>query len=160
MSRYKINIMEHQYYINTDRDPAWVKMLQERLNGQIDEIREGCPNLSAFDTFALLTMNLMDQLAKSEEAAANLRQQLTNYLRESSAVRAPGDDYRRAGQMDFRDYDENVEEHAAITEMAERVVSLGPLAGLGTYDIYNDYYDLDMNYKLVRNAIQTLNPSK
>ena len=59
MSRYKINIMEHQYYINTDRDPAWVKMLQERLNGQIDEIREGCPNLSAFDTFALLTMNLM-----------------------------------------------------------------------------------------------------
>ena len=69
MSRYKINIMEHQYYINTDRDPAWVKMLQERLNGQIDEIREGCPNLSAFDTFALLTMNLMDQLAKSEEAA-------------------------------------------------------------------------------------------
>ena len=91
MSRYKINIMEHQYYINTDRDPAWVKMLQERLNGQIDEIREGCPNLSAFDTFALLTMNLMDQLAKS-------------------AVRAPGDDYRRAGQMDFRDYDENDEE--------------------------------------------------
>ena len=65
MSRYKINIMEHQYYINTDRDPAWVKMLQERLNGQIDEIREGCPNLSAFDTFALLTMNLMDQLAKA-----------------------------------------------------------------------------------------------
>ena len=44
------------------------------------------------------------------EAAANLRQQLTNYLRESSAVRAPGDDYRRAGQMDFRDYDENDEE--------------------------------------------------
>ena len=55
-------------------------------------------------------MNLMDQLAKSEEAAANLRQQLTNYLRESSAVRTPGDDYRRAGQMDFRDYDENDEE--------------------------------------------------
>ena len=22
MSRYKINIMEHQYYINTDRDPV------------------------------------------------------------------------------------------------------------------------------------------
>ena len=43
-------------------------------------------------------------------AAATLRQQLTNYLRESSAVRAPGDDYRRAGQMDFRDYDENDEE--------------------------------------------------
>ena len=61
MSRYKINIMEHQYYINTDRDPAWVKMLQERLNGQIDEIREGCPNLSAFDTFAQRQMCIRDR---------------------------------------------------------------------------------------------------
>ena len=46
----------------------------------------------------------------SDAAQATLRQQLTNYLRESSAVRALGDDYRRAGQMDFRDYDENDEE--------------------------------------------------
>ena len=99
MSRYKINIMEHQYYINTDRDPAWVQMLQERLNGQIEEIREGSPNLSAFDTFA-----------KSEEAADNLRQQLTNYLRESSAVRSQSEELRRSGQMGFRDYDENDEE--------------------------------------------------
>lgn len=110
MSRYKINIMEHQYYINTDRDPVWVQMLQERLNGQIEEIREGSPNLSAFDTFALLTMNLMDQLAKSEEAADNLRQQLTNYLRESSAVRSQSEELRRSGQLGFRDYDENDEE--------------------------------------------------
>ena len=110
MSRYKINIMEHQYYINTDRDPAWVKMIQERLNGQIEEIRESCANISAFDTFALLTMNLMDQLAKSEEAADNLRQQLTNYLRESSAVRSPAEDLRRSGQPGFRDFDENDEE--------------------------------------------------
>lgn len=49
---------------------------------------------------------------------------------------------------------------AAITEMADAGCIARPLAGLGTYDIYNDYYDLDMNYKLVRNAIQTLNPSK
>ena len=110
MSRYKINIMEHQYYINTDRDPAWVKMIQERLNGQIEEIRESCANISAFDTFALLTMNLMDQLAKSEESADNLRQQLTNYLRESSAVRSPAEDLHRSGQLGFRDFDENDEE--------------------------------------------------
>lgn len=44
--------------------------------------------------------------------------------------------------------------------MAERVVSLGPLAGLGTYDIYNDYYDLDMNYKLVSQCHPDVEPLK
>ena len=57
-------------------------------------------------------------------------------------------------------YDEDVVEHAAITEMAERVVSLGPLAGLAAYDIDNDYYDVDRNYPLLSDAIQLLNPSK
>lgn len=56
--------------------------------------------------------------------------------------------------------DEESVEQVAITEMAGRVVSLGPLCGLAAYDIDNDYYDLDMNYKVIRNAIQTLNPSK
>ena len=57
-------------------------------------------------------------------------------------------------------YDEDVVEHAAITEMAERVVSLGPLAGLAAYDIDNDYYDVERNYPLLSDAIQLLNPSK
>lgn len=56
--------------------------------------------------------------------------------------------------------DESDVEHAAITEMANRVVSLGPLAGFGVYNISEDYYDAEKNYKLTRNAIQTLNPSK
>ena len=47
---------------------------------------------------------------KSYEAADNLRQQLTNYLRESSAVRSQSDELRRSGQLGFRDYDENDEE--------------------------------------------------
>ncbi len=55
---------------------------------------------------------------------------------------------------------EDQTEYAAITEMANRVVSLGPLAGLGLYNIGDDYYNAGMNYRLVRNAIQTLNPSK
>ena len=108
--RYKVTVMDHSYYINTDQPESWVKMLQERLTAQIEEIREGSPSLSGFDTFALLSLNLMDQLAKSEEAAANLRQQLTTYLRESSAVRTQAEELRRLGQTAFRDYDENDED--------------------------------------------------
>lgn len=55
---------------------------------------------------------------------------------------------------------EDLTEYNAVTEMANRVVSLGPLAGLGLYDVGDDYYDAGMNYKLIRNAIQSLNPSK
>lgn len=108
--RYKVTVMDHSYYINTEQPEHWVRMLQERLTAQIEEIRDGNPSLSAFDTFALLSLNLMDQLAKSEETAANLRQQLTTYLRESSAVRTQAEELRRLGQTAFRDYDENDEE--------------------------------------------------
>lgn len=72
----------------------------------------------------------------------------------------PSEKLLLAAAADAPLYDEDVEEHPAITEMAKRVVSLGPLAGLACFNIGNDYYDVDGNYKLIRNAIQTLNPSK
>lgn len=56
--------------------------------------------------------------------------------------------------------DEERTEHNAIAEMSRRVVSFGPLGGLGVYDIGKDYYHSEMNYLIIRQAIQTLNPSK
>ena len=96
-------------------------------------------------------------------------------LKESDKLPEPI--YTPSTKAEIGDHDENIsyeqsiahlekyfpgkgEEYAAITEIANRVVSLGPLCGLAAYDIHNDYYDLDMNYKIIRNAIQTLNPSK
>ena len=56
--------------------------------------------------------------------------------------------------------DEDRVEYAAVEEMSRRVIAYGPLRGLGAYNIGNDYYNADMNYKMIRQAIQTLNPSK
>ena len=56
--------------------------------------------------------------------------------------------------------DEDRVEYAAVEEMSRRVIAYGPLCGLGAYNIGNDYYNADMNYKMIRQAIQTLNPSK
>ena len=56
--------------------------------------------------------------------------------------------------------DEDRVEYAAVEEMSRRVIVYGPLCGLGAYNIGNDYYNADMNYKMIRQAIQTLNPSK
>lgn len=56
--------------------------------------------------------------------------------------------------------DEDRTEHPAVEEMSRRVVEFGPLGGLGVYDIGKDYYHSEMNYLMIRQAIQTLNPSK
>ena len=57
-------------------------------------------------------------------------------------------------------FDEDRTEHAAVDEMSRRVVELGPYAGLAAYNIAEDYYHSKMNYQTIRQAIQTLNPSK
>ena len=105
-------------------------------------------------------LSKVDYVVLDTEATENVTDLKMQVLNATGYAGVPATKLLLAAAAGAPLYDENVEEHAAITEMAERVVSLGPLAGLGTYDIYNDYYDLDMNYKLVRNAIQTLNPSK
>ena len=46
------------------------------------------------------------------------------------------------------------------TKTSRRVVELGPYAGLAAYNIAEDYYHSEMNYQTIRQAIQTLNPSK
>lgn len=48
----------------------------------------------------------------------------------------------------------------AVTEMTNRVISLGPLAGLAIYALGDDYYHTKMNYETSRKAIQIMNPSK
>lgn len=55
--------------------------------------------------------------------------------------------------------DENQAAQDAILEMARRVLSEGPLAGLGVLQANNDYYNAAMSYKTTRTAIQLLNPS-
>ena len=57
-------------------------------------------------------------------------------------------------------FDEDRAEHAAVDEMSRRVVELGPYAGLAAYNIAEDCYHSEMNYQTIRQAIQTLNPSK
>lgn len=55
--------------------------------------------------------------------------------------------------------DENNVKQDAITEAARRVISSGPIAGMGVYNVGDDYYHSEMNYKLTRQAIQIMNPS-
>lgn len=63
-------------------------------------------------------------------------------------------------QMGGQVIDETGVKQEAVTLMTDRVVALGPLAGLGIYAIGNDYYSPIRNYEITRMVIQLMNPSK
>ena len=65
-----------------------------------------------------------------------------------------------ASRMGEQIIDEAGLKHDAVTLITDRVVSLGPLGGLGIYAIGRDYYSPKMNYEITRTAIQLMNPSK
>ena len=65
-----------------------------------------------------------------------------------------------AAEIDAPLQDEDRTEYAAVELMARCVVEYGPLAGFAAYNIAGDYYHADRNYSTIREAIQTLNPSK
>lgn len=65
-----------------------------------------------------------------------------------------------AAKINAKLIDEEKVTHDAVTEMTNRVVSLGPLGGLAIYALGEDYHSAQMNYLTSRMAIQTMNPSK
>ena len=65
-----------------------------------------------------------------------------------------------AAEIDAPLQDADRTEYAAVELMARCVVEYGPLAGFAAYNIAGDYYHAEMNYSTIRQAIQTLNPSK
>ena len=71
-----------------------------------------------------------------------------------------GDGGRLAAEIDAPRQDADRAEYAAVEAMARCVVEFGPLAGFAADNIAGDYYHADRNYSTIRQAIQTLNPSK
>ena len=65
-----------------------------------------------------------------------------------------------AAEIDAPLQDADRTEYAAVERMAHCVVEFGPLGGFAAYNIAGDYYHADRNYNTIRQAIQTLNPSK
>ena len=65
-----------------------------------------------------------------------------------------------AAEIDAPLQDADRTEYAAVEAVARCVVEYGPLAGFAAYNIAGDYYHADGNYRTIRAAIQTLNPSK
>lgn len=116
---------------------------------------EGDP--AFLDAADLSKLNYLVLNTANIENAVTLKLQVTNML---STYALPKDKLLLAAKINAKLTDENLKKLDAVTEMPNRVVSLGPLAGIAIYSIGDDYYHSSMYYRASRTAIQIMNPSK
>ena len=102
----------------------------------------------------------LDYVVLDTETAANTTEVRLQVLNATDYAGIAADRLLLAAEVDAPLQDADRTEYAAVEAMARCVVEFGPLAGFAAYNIAGDYYHADRNYSTIREAIQTLNPSK
>lgn len=102
----------------------------------------------------------LDYVVLDTETAANTTEVHLQVLNATDYAGIAADRLLLAAEIDAPLQDADRTEYAAVEAMARCVVEFGPLAGFAAYRIAGDYYHADRNYSTIREAIQTLNPSK
>ncbi len=86
----KINNME--YTIVSDEQEEYVQRVALLVNKKISEVKAGSAGLSTAMLSILASMNLADELLKSESSVNNLRNEISVYMDEVQASRAELDE--------------------------------------------------------------------
>ena len=102
----------------------------------------------------------LDYVVLDTETAENTTDVRLQVLNATGYAGIPANRLLLAAEIDAPLQDADRTEYAAVALMARCVVEYGPLAGFAAYNIAGDYYHADRNYSTIREAIQTLNPSK
>ena len=102
----------------------------------------------------------LDYVVLDTEKAENTTEVRLQVLNATGYAGIPAGKLLLAAEIDAPLQDADRTEYAAVEAMARCVVEYGPLAGFAAYNIAGDYYHAEMNYSTIRQAIQTLNPSK
>ena len=102
----------------------------------------------------------LDFVVLDTEKAENTTEVRLQVLNATTYAGIAADRLLLAAEVDAPLQDADRTEYAAVEATARCVVEFGPLAGFAAYNIAGDYYHADRNYSTIREAIQTLNPSK
>ncbi len=141
-------------------DPATVaasKLIVAKLSADDTKLLvfEGNPLFVAADDLSKIDFVVLDTY--KSESVLDVRMQVLHAL---NYVQVPAEKLLLSAEAGAMLKDEERAEQTAITEIVKRVVSFGPLAGFAAYTLEKDYYHSGGNYTVIRDAIQTLNPSK
>lgn len=90
-------------------------------------------------------------------SAVDLKLYVTNVI---SNYALPKDKMLLSAKINEKLTDEEGEKLDAVTEMTNRVTSLGHLGGIAIKALGDDYYHTSMYYQISRTAMQIMNPSK
>ena len=101
----------------------------------------------------------VDYFVLDSEKAAYAQDLRFQILAALDQARVPADKLLLGADIDGTIQNEERQKCNDVEELAKRVVSFGPLAGLGVYNIASDYYSYSGNYVITRSSIQLLNPS-
>jgi len=114
-NRVRVEILGSTYHITTGESEEYVNRLVQEINTAADNLRQSSPQLSINDVLALVALASTDSFHKSEEAADNLRAQLTEYLEDASRARMELTELRRQLENAKREI-ERLNRHAEISE--------------------------------------------
>lgn len=143
--------------VNDPSGAAAAALIVSKLAADADKLLvfEGNPLFVAADDHAEIDYFVLDT-----ENIGNVTDLKLKVLHTVGYDGVPAAKLLLAAESGFPFLDGDLVEWDSVEETARHVIPLGPLAGLGVYNIGEDYYHTEMNYSVTRRAIQTLNPSK
>jgi len=95
INRVKIEILGATYTVATPEEEEYVRALASEIDSQMKQLTDADPKLTPNAALVLCAMGYADMFHKSEQAADNMRAQITDYLDDASKARAELDDARR-----------------------------------------------------------------
>lgn len=95
MNKVTVEINGTTLPITTSESEAYVKQLAKELEEQITIVTAKNSRVSYNEALLLISLNVMDNYKKSEQAADNLRAQLSEYLEDAARARIEADEAKR-----------------------------------------------------------------
>ena len=88
INRVKIEILGASYTIATPEQEEYVLSLANEIDSQMKALTDADPKLTPNAALVLCAMGYADMFRKSEQAADNMRAQITDYLDDAASARA------------------------------------------------------------------------
>ncbi len=94
-NRVKLTICGSEFLLSSDESVEYMQALGREVDREVKKLMEENPRLSMNMAVVLSAMNSADRARKAEQAADNLRTQVTEYLEQNEALRAEMEALRR-----------------------------------------------------------------
>lgn len=86
--KVRVEICGKEFTLITREDEDYVRDLAKRITKAVDEIIRDTPSLNVSSALSLVCMDYADDLAKGQQNADNLRQQIREYVNEAGRAQS------------------------------------------------------------------------